>query len=191
MTTKTSGAIEKEFIDNLKASTKKDLNGWLTQIRKLGITKRNDIINALKNDYAFGHMNASLLAGIYLNGGKPVYGSTDDLLENQFAKAEAMRGIYESVINFVKQNFPGATVLPKKTYVSILEKREFAAINIKPKELRIGFDLGDRPFDDSVTKSKLTGPMPRISHMVVVTGKESLNKDLITLLRESHSRTHK
>lgn len=190
MTTKTSGEIEKEFIDNLKASTKKDLNGWLTEIRSLGLTKRNDIINSLKTDYAFGHMNASLLAGIYLNGGKPVYGSTDDLLENQFEKAEAMRELYESVINFVKQNFPAATVLPKKTYVSILEKREFAAINIKPKELRIGFDLGDRPFDDTVTKSKLTGPMPRISHMVVVTGKESLNKDMITLLRESHSRTH-
>lgn len=190
MTAKTSGEIEKEFIENLKASTKKDLNGWLAQIRGLGLTKRNDIINSLKNDYGFGHMNASLLAGIYLNGGKPVYGSTDDLLENQFAKAEAMRGIYESLIDFVKQNFPEATVLPKKTYVSILEKREFAAINIKPKELRVGFDLGDRPFDDTVTKSKLTGPMPRISHMVVVTGSEALNKEMIGLLRESHRRTH-
>ena len=190
MTAKTSGEIEKEFIDNLKASTKKDLNGWLAQISGLGLTKRNDIINSLKNDYGFGHMNASLLTGIYLNGGKPVYGSTDDLLENQFAKAEAMRGIYESLIDFVKQNFPEATVLPKKTYVSILEKREFAAINIKPKELRVGFDLGDRPFDDTVTKSKLTGPMPRISHMVVVTGSEALNKEMIGLLRESHRRTH-
>ncbi len=190
MTTKTSGEIEKEFIDSLKASTKKDLNGWLAEIKSLGITKRNDIINSLKNDYAFGHMNASLLAGIYLNGGKPVYGSTDDLLENQFAKAEAMRELYESVVTFVKKNFPGATVLPKKTYVSILEKREFAAINIKPKELRIGFDLGDRPFDQTVTKSKLTGPMPRISHMVVVTESEQLNDVLLNLLRESHSRTH-
>ena len=190
MTAKTSGEIEKEFIDNLKASTKKDLNGWLAQIRGLGLTKRNDIINSLKTDYGFGHMNASLLTGIYLNGGKPVYGSTDDLLENQFAKAEAMRGIYESLIDFVKQNFPEATVLPKKTYVSILEKREFAAINIKPNELRVGFDLGDRPFDDTVTKSKLTGPMPRISHMVVVTGSEALNKEMIGLLRESHRRTH-
>lgn len=190
MTTKTSGEIEKEFIDNLKVSTKKNLDGWLAEISGLGITKRNDIINTLKNDYGFGHMNASLLAGIYLNGGKPVYGSTDELLENQFAKAEAMRGTYELVIDFVKENFPGATVLPKKTYVSILEKREFAAININPKELRIGFDLGDRPFDDVVTKSKLTGPMPRISHMVVVTGSESLNDDMIALLRASHSRTH-
>jgi hypothetical protein len=190
MTAKTSGEIEREFIDNLKASTKKDLKSWLAEIRSLGTTKRNDIINSLKTDYAFGHMNASLLAGIYLNGGKPVYGSTDELLENQFAKAEAMRELYDSVINFVKQNFPGATVLPKKTYVSILEKREFAAINIKPKELRIGFDLGDRPFDDTVNKSKLTGPMPRISHMVVVTGKEQLNDAIKKLLRESHVRTH-
>ena len=190
MTTKTSGEIEKEFIDNLKATTKKDLKAWLAEISSLGIAKRNDIINSLKNDYGFGHMNASLLAGIYLNGGKPVYGSTDDLLENQFAKAEAMRETYESFISFVMQNFPGVTVLPKKTYVSILEKREFAAINIKPKELRIGFDLGDRPFDDTLTKSKLTGPMPRISHMVVVTGSDSLNDDLIALLRESHKRTH-
>ena len=190
MTTKTSGEIEKEFIDNLKGATKKDLDGWLAEIKKLGITKRNDIINTLKSTYGFGHMNASLLAGIYLNGGKPVYGSTDELLENQFAKAEAMRELYESVIDFVKSNFPEAAVLPKKTYVSILEKREFAAINIKPKELRIGFDLGDRPFDNSVVKSKLTGPMPRISHMIVVTGRDSLNQDLITLLRDSHGRTH-
>ena len=105
MTAKTSGEIEKEFIDNLKASTKKDLDGWLAEISSLGITKRNDIINSLKNDYGFGHMNASLLAGIYLNGGKPVYGSTDDLLENQFAKAEAMREIYESCHRFCEEEF--------------------------------------------------------------------------------------
>ena len=90
----------------------------------------------------------------------------------------------------MKKNFPEATVLPKKTYVSILEKREFAAINIKPKELRIGFDLGERPFDETVTKSKLTGPMPRISHMVVVSDTESFDDDMTSLLRESHRRCH-
>lgn len=190
MTAKTSGEIEKEFIENLKTSTNKNLDGWLAEIGRLGIKKRNDIIASLKNDYGFGHMNASLLAGIYLNGGKPVYGSTDDLLENQFAKAEAMRPIYESFIDFLNENFPAVTVLPKKTYVSILEKREFAAINIKPKELRIGFDLGDRPFDATVTKSKLTGPMPRISHMVIITNREHLTEELTSLLHEAHGRTH-
>ena len=125
-----------------------------------------------------------------LNDGKPVYASTDNLLENQFAKAEAMRGVYQTMIEFVQKNFPGATVLPKKTYVSILEKREFAAINIKPAELRIGFDLGERPFDEQVVKSKLTGPMPRMSHMVVIADAKQLNGELVSLFRDSFKRSH-
>jgi hypothetical protein len=141
--TKTSGEIEKEFIDNLKNSTGKTLTDWMKQISGSGINKRNDIIKWLKEKNGFGHMNASLLTGMYLNNGKPVYGSTEDLLDNQFAKAAEMKPLYEAFTAFARKHFPNSTVLPKKTYVSILEKREFAAINIKPTELRIGFDLGD------------------------------------------------
>ncbi len=102
-------------------------------------------------------MDASLLAGIHVNGGKPVYQSTDGLLESQFAKAVEMRPLYEAFLKLVKKQFPNSTVLPKKTYVSILENREFAAINIKPKELRIGLDLGDRTFDETVEKRNSLG----------------------------------
>jgi hypothetical protein len=112
------------------------------------------------------------------------------LLENQFAKAADMRPLYESFTAFAKKHFPNSSVLPKKTYVSILEKREFAAINIKPKELRIGFDLGDRAFDERVGKSKLSGPMPRISHMLVLTDKSQLDGDLVELLKASYQRSH-
>lgn len=190
MATKTSGEIEQEFIDNLKTTTGHGLKDWIAKIGAFGIGKRNDIVKRLKENNGFGHMNATLLAGIYLNGGKPVYGSTDELLENQFAKCEGMRPLYESFIAFAKKHFPDSTVLPKKTYVSVLEKREFAAINIKPKELRIGFDLGERPFDESVGKSKMSGPMPRISHMLVVTDKNQFDQQLVELLKLSHSRCH-
>ena len=190
MATKTSGEIEKEFIDNLKTQSGKSLTEWIEYVRASGLTKRNDIIKWLKEKNGFGHMNASLLAGIYLNNGKPVYGSTDDLLDNQFAKAAEMRPLYESFTAFAKKHFPNSSVLPKKTYVSILEKREFAAINIKPKELRIGFDLGDRAFDERVGKSKLSGPMPRISHMLVLTDKSQLNAELVELMKASYKRAH-
>ncbi len=191
MATKTSGEIEKEFIDNLKGSTGKTLTDWMKQVGGSGISKRNDIIKWLKEQHDFGHMNASLLTGIYLNDGKPVYGSTDDLLDNQFAKAADMKPLYEAFTAFAQKHFPNSTVLPKKTYVSILEKREFAAINIKPKELRIGFDLGERGFDETVSKSKLSGPMPRISHMLVLSDKSQLSSELVELLKVSYQRSHK
>lgn len=190
MSQKTSGEFEKEFMDNLANSTGKDLSSWLKTIDGFASKKRNEVIAWLKSEHGFGHMNASLLAGIHANGGKPVYQSTDDLLGNQFAKAGEMRPLYNAFIAFVKQNLPAASVLPKKTYVSILDNREFAAVNIKPKELRIGLDLGDRPFDDTIEKAKLTGPMPRISHMFVLTDARQLDDSIVDALKESHGRCH-
>lgn len=190
MAQKTSGEFEKEFMDTLAGSTGKDLATWLKTIDGFNSKKRNEVIAWLKTEHGFGHMNASLLAGIHANGGKPVYASTGDLLEAQFAKAADMRPLYDNFIAFIAKNFPDATILPKKTYVSVLENREFGAVNIKPKELRIGLDLGDRPFDEEVEKAKLTGPMPRISHMRVVTESGQLDQGMVELLRQSHSRCH-
>ncbi len=190
MAQKTSGEFEKEFMDGLKGSTGKDLNAWMKTIDGFGATKRNEVISKLKSEHGFGHMNASLLAGIHANGGKPVYQSTDNLLDAQFAKAADMKPLYETFLEFVKTNFPNSSVLPKKTYISILENREFAAVNIKPKELRIGLDLGDKPFDDKIEKAKLSGPMPRISHMFVLTDAKQLDGKIVEALKGSHARCH-
>ena len=84
-----------------------------------------------------------------------------------------------------------AQLIPKKTYLSYTAAREFAAMNIKPKELRIGMDLGDMAFTDSLQKSKLSGPMPRISHMFVITDLKQFDKQLIEYLQLSYNRTHK
>lgn len=190
MAQKTSGEFEKEFMDGLAKETGKDLGKWMKMIDAFGSGKRNEVIAWLKSEHGFGHMNASLLAGIHANGGKPVYASTDDLLENQFAKAAEMRPLYEAFLAFVAKHFPNSSVLPKKTYVSILENREFAAVNIKPKELRIGLDLGDRPFDEKIEKAKLSGPMPRISHMFVLTDEKQLDASIADALKQSHARCH-
>lgn len=190
MAQKTSGEFEKEFMDGLKGETGKDLAAWLEIVDGCGNKKRNDVIAWLKNEHKFNHMQASLLAGIHANGGKPVYASTDDLLDGQFAKFADMRALYDEFVGFIAKNFPAATILPKKTYVSVLENREFGAVNVKKGELRIGLDLGDRPFDEKVEKAKLTGPMPRISHMVVVTDAGQLDGKLADLLTQSHARCH-
>ena len=187
---KTSGEIEKEFIDGLKNTTSKNLLAWLGTVKKTDISKRNDIIKWLKETHNFGHMNASLLVGIYLNNGKPVYGSQDELLENQISKYEIQRPLFESVSKKIIAQFPNATMIAKKTYVSYTAKREFAAINIKPKEIRLGVDLGDKPFENILEKAKLTGPMPRISHMVVLRNESDFNNKLGKWLEESYSRVN-
>ncbi|MBU9937303.1 MAG: hypothetical protein KTQ13_11665, partial [Ferruginibacter sp.] len=91
----------------------------------------------------------------------------------------------------ILKQFPDTQLIPKKTYVSFTATREFAAINIKPKEIRLGIDLGDMAFHDTIQKTKLSGPMPRISHMAVITDIKQFDKKLIEYLQLSYNRTHK
>jgi predicted transport protein len=185
---KTSQQIEQEFIEGLKLSTGKDLKTWLSMVKKQGMEKRNDMINWLKKDLGFSHMNASLLIGIYLNDGKPVYANADNLLKDQFEKKEHLKPLYDQLIKEVQKEIKDTQVTAKKTYVSLHKKKEFAAINIKSNELGVGMDLGDTPFSDYLQKLKLTGPMPRISHMVIIQDKKDINPKLLGLIQKADKR---
>lgn len=188
---KTSGEYELEFIQTTKEKTGKSLEQWLSLVKPKGFTKQIEILNWLKKDHKLNHMQAAFVAGIYLNNGKPVYQNESNLLDNQFVKAEGMRSLFEHVSSVILKEFPDTNMIAKKTYVSFTATREFAAINIKPNELRLGFDLGDEATNDILQKSKLTGPMPRISHMVIITQKDQLNKKVSDYLKQSFNRSHK
>jgi predicted transport protein len=136
-------------------------------------------------------MQAGFLAGLYLNGGNPVYQNEDNLLENQFVKCDAMRQVFEHISGKIMGLLPETQLIPKKTYLSFTAKREFAAINIKPSEIRLGVDLGEEPFSETLQKSKLTGPMPRISHMITLSAQEDFNEQVAGFLQKSYERTHK
>jgi hypothetical protein len=188
---KTSGEFEQEFIQTAKEKTGKTLEQWLPVVKASGLTKQMEITNWLKTEHKLNHLQASLLAGLYLNNGKPVYQNESNLLDNQFVKCEAMRPLYDAVSEKILSLFPDTQLIPKKTYLSYTAIREFAAINIKPKEIRLGIDLGDMPFTENLQKSKLSGPMPRISHMVVFTDIKQFDKEIIEYLQLSYNRSHK
>lgn len=187
---KTSQEIEQEFIEGLKASTGKELKDWMVTIQNCGIEKRNDIINWLKEQHHFGHMNASLLMGIYANNGKAVYASEQNLLDSQFEKFQEMRPLFEELKNAILKWDSTVNCVAKKTYISFTKKREFAALNVKKGELRLGLDLGEMPFSEVVEKAKLTGPMPRISHMVVIRSNADINDKLIQMLHTANNRAN-
>jgi predicted transport protein len=188
---KTSGELEKEFIDTAKEKTGRTLEQWLQLVASSGISGRNNILDWLKKGHGINHLQAQFITGMHLNSGQPVYINEDNLLENQFAKCPAMRPLFDALSEKMINTFPRTQLIPKKTYLSFTATREFAAMNIKPSEIRMGLDLGDMPFSDTIQKSKLTGPMPRISHMLIFTGTDQMNTSVIDLIRQSYQRTNK
>jgi predicted transport protein len=188
---KTSGELETEFIGTAKDKTGKTLHEWLTLVKSSKIQKQNDILEWLKKGHGLNHKQAQFVAGIFLNNGNPVYGNENALLDNQFAKCPDMRSLFEAISEKIISEFQGTQLIPKKTYLSFTSVREFAALNVKPKEIRLGLDLGEEPFTDILQKSKLTGPMPRISHMLILNDIKQFDSNTIELLHQSFNRTHK
>lgn len=188
---KTSGELEQEFIQTAKEKTGKSLEQWLPAVKKSGLSKPLEISNWLKAEHGLNHLQATLLAGLYLNNGQPVYMNEKALLENQFQKCRDQAPLFESVSEKILARFTDAQLIPKKTYISFTATREFAAINVKPQELRLGLDLGEEPLTNALQKSKLTGPMPRFTHMVVITRIEQFDKKLMEFVEQSYNRSHK
>ncbi len=188
---KTSGEFEQEFILTAREKAGKTVEQWITVIKKTGLAKQMEITNWLKTEHQLNHLQASLMAGLYLNNGKPVYQNEDGLLNNQFAKCETMRPLFDLIAAKILARFPGTQLIPKKTYLSFTAAKEFAAINIKPTEIRLGFDLGDMAFTSVLQKSKLSGPMPRISHMAIITTEAEFDKTVIEWLQQSYNRVVK
>jgi predicted transport protein len=188
---KTSGEFETEFIQTTKEKTGRSLEEWLNLTKTSGLKKQNEILDWLKKEYGLNHMQAQFVAGIYLNNGNPVFADEKALLDNQFIKCLEMRPLFDAIAEKIISSFHGTQLIAKKTYLSFTASREFAAINAKPKEIRLGLDLGELPFNDRVQKTKLAGPMPRISHMVVLTDINQMDLALMQLIEQSYNRTHK
>lgn len=186
---KSAQELEKEFMSTIVEKTGDDLNTWMERIGNSGETKTNAIVGSLKKTYGLNHLQATMLAGIYLNDGKPVY-DYEVMFAKLFQGKEEQLPLYRRLETLVKGNLPGVQMLPTKTYITIDGDRCFATAKINKKNIRVGLDLGDRPFDETVQKAKALGAMPRISHMIEIHETDDINDSLLQNLQEAYARVH-
>ena len=184
---KTSYQIEQEFLKDLGDTTGKSLTDWLSIIKASGHKTRNDVLSWLKANHDFGHMNASLLAGVYVNNGQPVYANDEGLLADQFLKQEHLKPLYSTLIDKIRESIVDTNVIIKKTYTSLNSKREFAAIGIKSKEIRLAMDLDGEP-ESPYQKQTGIGCMPRVSHMIKIVDASQINDQLLEDLQVAFDR---
>lgn len=111
-------------------------------------------------------------------------------LEKLLSAAKGYRPLYHMLDARIRQAIPGVVVAPQGRYVSFGAPNELAAVTLHPTEIRLGLDLGDRPFDAVVQQAKLRGPGPAITHMVVLTDARQVNDDLLALVRAANHRVN-
>jgi hypothetical protein len=195
---------EQEFLAELAARTGRSLGDWMAAITAQGFADKNETIDWLRRE-GFPFARASWLERIHSNGGRPIYehaaprkpeaqkplGADEAALyEKLLASAKGYRPLYLLLEAEMRKAFPGLLILPRTSYLSIGAPKEFAAVTLHSAEVRLGLDLGDRPFDPQLQKSKLKGPVAAITHMVILTDARQVDGTLLALLSTANSRVN-
>jgi hypothetical protein len=118
-------------IKNTQTRTGKSLDDLYAIIRKSGLTKHGEIRDLLKNDLGMGHGDANTLVHTYLKaaaGPTAEATSSDEVLDQIYAGPKAaLRPIHDKLMSAINE-FGEFEIAPKKGYVSLRRKKQFATI---------------------------------------------------------------
>ena len=171
-------------IANIERSTGRSLAEWIEVVRVSGLEKHGQQVAMLKADHGLGHGNANLLAikaREAAAGGTP---AADELIQSHYAGRHAeLRPAYEAVIAAVRRLGDDVELAPKKTYVSLRRRKQFAQVGPAAGQLEVGLNLpGDPPTE------RLRPTTGMASHRVRIDGAEGLDAELLRWLQEAYDR---
>ncbi|MEL7002767.1 MAG: DUF5655 domain-containing protein [Bacteroidota bacterium] len=176
--------MENKMITNLKENTGKSLEDWIEIVKKTGLAKHGEILKYLKQDHGFTHGFANLVAHKALKSDAGSH-NEDDLIAGMFSKGkEELKPIYDNLIAHINK-FGEVKIAPKRAYVSIIGKKQFAILQPSTKtRFDVGINIKGKEPTERLEKSGSFNAM--VSHRVRLTSAEQVDDQLISWLKEAY-----
>ena len=134
---------------NIEKRTGKSLQQLAKVVNASGLTKHGEIRDMLKRDLGMGHGDANTLVHHVLksdgaSAAAAAGKSGDDVLDEIYSGAKAdLRPIHDALMTAIR-TFGPFEIAPKKGYVSLRGKRQFAMIGPATKtQVEVGLNLKD------------------------------------------------
>lgn len=175
---------EETQLKNIETSSGIKLDEWTTIIKSSGLSKHSGIVNFLKNEHQLGHGNANMLVH-YVNKSHSGFGNEDDLLAQQYEGKEEWRHFYNLLIGELKK-FGDVEISPKKAYVSVRRKKQFAILQPSTKtRFDIGLNLKNLPATAGLEPAGSWNSM--CTHRIKIEKSETIDSSVIHWLKEAYS----
>lgn len=168
---------------NLQEKTGHTMAEWFAVIEPTGLEKHTEIMNWLKTEHAVSHGFANGIALQYrARGNEP---TEADLIDAQYAgRKEALRPIYEKLMDVALSLGADVEVAPKKTSVSLRRTKQFALIEaVSASRIQLGLQLKGDPATD-----RLLAWGAMCSHKVNLTSVDEVDYELVGWMREAYKR---
>lgn len=176
-------------IANIEKKTGKTLAQLRAAIEKCGKSKHGEIRSWLMESYGLGHGDANTLTHVALksdgaSAAKATGASTDDVLDEIYSgKKEHQRPIHEKLMSAI-DGFGEFEIAPKKGYVSLRRKKQFAMLGPKTNDrFELGLNLKDEVKDARV---KALPPGGMCQYVVPLTSADEVDAKLIAIVKRAY-----
>lgn len=173
-------------LDNIQKKTGKSLSEIASIIHQSGLTKHGEIRDFLKNTLGIGHGDANALTHAILqsDGTRAAEGkSLQSVLDEIYTGPKAgFRPIHEALLKHINQ-FGNFEIVPKKGYVSLRRKKQFAMIGPKTNTR---FEVGINAKDFPKNKRLIEQPKGSMCNYIVnLNDRNEVDDELIAWLKSA------
>jgi hypothetical protein len=174
-------------LENIQKKTGKSFDELAEMVHKSGLTKHGEIRAYLQNELGLGYgdANAVVHAVLKSDGQRAAEGKAEDaVLDEIYSGAKAgFRPIHEKLIDAIDQ-FGEYEVVPKKGYVSLRRKKQFAMIGPKTNTR---FEVGMNAKDFKKNPRLLEQPKGSMCNYIVnLSDVREVDSELIDWLKSAY-----
>lgn len=176
-------------LKNIQTRTGKTLDQLYEIIRKSDLAKHGQIRDMLKSELGMGHGDANTLTHLYLqSGGKSSVEATetslDDVIDEIYAgPKESLRPIHEKLMTEINK-FGPFEIAPKKGYISLRRKKQFAMIGpVTKTRVEVGLNMKGA---EATSRLIELPPGKMCQYKVNVTDSKEVDKELISWVRQAY-----
>ena len=175
---------EEKMIDNIEKNTGKPIGHWIEIAKKSRIEKHKELINHLKDEYGFTYGFANLVVHKAKSSDAGSVENSEDLINAQYTGKENLRPIYEKLISELNK-LGELEIAPKKAYVSLRAKKQFALIQPSTKD-RLDVGINSKILKPN-ERLELSGSFNSMcSHRVRLTNISQVDKELISWIKSAY-----
>jgi hypothetical protein len=133
-------------LKNIQAKTGKSLDQLFALIRESGLAKHGEIRDMLKRELGLGHGDANTIARFYFKemdeGSTQETTQLEDIIRDIYSGSKAdLHAIHEALMNEISR-FGSFEIAPKKGYISLRRKKQFAMIGpVTKTRVEVGLNM--------------------------------------------------
>ena len=181
-------SAKQTMIDNLPKNTGKSLEEWMQILKGINFSKHGEIVKFLKEEHSVTHGYANMLAHHLRGSGSDMVENQDDLIVNQYKGKEHFKPVYDKLITEISRFGNDIDISPKKAYVSLRGKKQFAILQPATKtRFKIGLNLkGEKPVG-ILEEIKAANSM--CSHKINLSSLDEVNTEVLNWVKAAYEKS--